>query len=109
MISSDIYADRRVPAALLEDPVLHGECVAGALYWGDFERLARSAGFADTRFVSHHHIERGRVFPVLRQHLEDARRNAFCRSFRVLRGFFDAFRRVCRVWDRKPVYGYGGR
>ena len=50
---SDIYADRRVPAALLEDPVLHGECLAGALYWGDFDRLAKAAGFADPRLVSH--------------------------------------------------------
>ena len=50
---SDIYADRRVPAALLDDPVLHGECLAGALYWGDFDRLAKAAGFADPRLVSH--------------------------------------------------------
>lgn len=50
---SDIYADRRVPAAMLEDPVLHGECLAGALYWGDFDRLAKAAGFADPRHVSH--------------------------------------------------------
>ena len=50
---SDIYADRRVPMALLEDPVLHGECLAGALYWGDFDRLAKAAGFADPRLVSH--------------------------------------------------------
>ena len=49
---SDVYADRRVPAALLNDPVLHGECLAGALYWGDFDRLARAAGFADPRLVT---------------------------------------------------------
>jgi SAM-dependent methyltransferase len=49
---SDIYADRRVPQALLADPVLHGECLAGALYWGDFDRIARQAGFADPRLVS---------------------------------------------------------
>ena len=41
---SDVYADRRVPAALLDDPVLHGECLSGALYWGDFDRLAKAAG-----------------------------------------------------------------
>ena len=49
---SDVYADRRVPAALLNDPVLHGECLAGALYWGDFDRLAKAAGFADPRLVT---------------------------------------------------------
>ena len=48
---SDVYADRRVPAALLDDPVLHGECLSGALYWGDFDRLAKDAGFADPRLV----------------------------------------------------------
>ena len=49
---SDVYADRRVPPVLLADPVLHGECLAGALYWGDFDRLAKAAGFADPRLVS---------------------------------------------------------
>ncbi len=49
---ADVYADRRVPAALLADPVLHGECLAGALYWGDFARLAKEAGFADPRLVA---------------------------------------------------------
>jgi SAM-dependent methyltransferase len=49
---SDVYADRRVPTPLLEDPVLHGECLSGALYWGDFNRLSKEAGFADPRLVS---------------------------------------------------------
>ena len=51
MYFADVYADRRVPAELLADPVLHGECLAGALYWGDFLGLARAAGFADPRLV----------------------------------------------------------
>ena len=49
---SDVYADRRVPEALLGDPILHGECLAGALYWGDFDRLAKAAGFKDPRLVT---------------------------------------------------------
>ena len=49
---ADVYADRRVPEALRDDPVLHGECLSGALYWNDFLRLARQAGFADPRLVS---------------------------------------------------------
>lgn len=48
---SDVYADRRVPAALRDDPVLYGECLGGALYWNDFLALARAAGFADPRLV----------------------------------------------------------
>jgi arsenite methyltransferase len=49
---SDVYADRRVPAPLKSDPVLHGECLSGALYWGDFDAIARRAGFADPRLVT---------------------------------------------------------
>lgn len=49
---SDVYADRRVAPALLADPVLHGECLAGALYWGDFDAVAKAAGFADPRLVT---------------------------------------------------------
>ena len=48
---SDVYADRRVPDAVRNDPVLYGECLGGALYWNDFLRLAHSAGFADPRLV----------------------------------------------------------
>lgn len=48
---SDVYADRRVPEVLREDPVLYGECLGGALYWNDFLRLAQSGGFADPRLV----------------------------------------------------------
>ncbi len=50
---SDVYCDRRVPAHLLEDPVLHGECLSGALYWGDFHAQAKASGFADPRLVKH--------------------------------------------------------
>lgn len=49
---SDVYSERRVPEELRSDPVLHGECLSGALYWGDFTALARRAGFADPRLVT---------------------------------------------------------
>jgi len=48
---SDVYADRRVPDAVRNDPVLYGECLGGALYWNDFLRLANRHGFADPRLV----------------------------------------------------------
>ena len=48
---SDVYADRRVPQPLLNDPVLYGECLAGALYWNDFINLAKQNGLADPRLV----------------------------------------------------------
>jgi SAM-dependent methyltransferase len=49
---SDVYADRRLPAHLRTDPVLHGECLGGALYWNDFLRIAKAADFADPRLVT---------------------------------------------------------
>ncbi len=48
---ADIYADRRVPAQLKQDPVLYGECLSGALYWNDFLTLAVRQGFPDPRQV----------------------------------------------------------
>lgn len=53
---SDVYADRRVPEVLRNDPVLYGECLGGALYWNDFLRLARATGFIDPRLVEDHPI-----------------------------------------------------
>jgi len=49
---SDVYVDRRLPDGVRRHPVLYGECLGGALYWNDFLRLARAAGFADPRLVS---------------------------------------------------------
>ncbi len=51
MYFSDVYADRRIPEDLTQDPVLYGECLSGALYWNDFLHLARGAGFVDPRLV----------------------------------------------------------
>jgi len=51
MYFSDVYAERRVPDELRNDPVLYGECLGGALYWNDFPRIAKAAGFADPRLV----------------------------------------------------------
>lgn len=48
---SDVYADRRVPESVKNDPVLYGECLGGALYWNDFLAVARRAGFNDPRLV----------------------------------------------------------
>jgi len=48
---SDIYAAQRVPLKLLNNFVLYGECLAGALYWNDFLRLAKKQRFLDPRLV----------------------------------------------------------
>ena len=35
----------------MNDEVLYGECLSGALYWWDFLELSKEAGFADPRLV----------------------------------------------------------
>lgn len=49
---SDVFADRRIPARLREDPVLLGECLAGALYREDLRRLLARVGCLDHRETS---------------------------------------------------------
>lgn len=49
---SDVFAGRRVPEQFMNDPVLHGECLAGAMYQEDFRRLLRDLGIADFRILS---------------------------------------------------------
>ena len=51
MYFSDVYASRRVPITLQNDPVLWGECLSGALYWNDFQNMAMNVGFVDPRLV----------------------------------------------------------
>jgi ubiquinone/menaquinone biosynthesis C-methylase UbiE len=56
---SDVFAGRRVPAHLQADPVLHGECLAGAMYTEDFRRLMQQVGWADYRTMSCRKIDLG--------------------------------------------------
>lgn len=49
MYFSDVYSDRRISGELQNDQVLWGECLSGALYWNDFLRFAKEAGFTDPR------------------------------------------------------------
>lgn len=42
---SDVYASRRLPKELHDDPILHSECLGGATYAEDFRQLMRRAGW----------------------------------------------------------------
>ncbi|MEM1385240.1 MAG: methyltransferase domain-containing protein [Pseudomonadota bacterium] len=57
MYFSDIYADRRIGAELRADPMLYGECLTGALYTRDFERIAAETGFARPRVLRWNPVE----------------------------------------------------
>ena len=49
---ADVFADRRIPEALRQDPVLYGECLSGAMYIEDFRRLLRELGVRDYRLTA---------------------------------------------------------
>lgn len=49
---SDVFADRRISKELRDDPVLHGECLSGALYIEDFRRMLARVGCPDYRKTS---------------------------------------------------------
>lgn len=50
---ADVYAERAVPEELRTDPVLYGECLAGALAWSDFLAIAEDTGFDAPELVDH--------------------------------------------------------
>lgn len=49
---SDVFSSRRIPKHLVEDSVLMGECLSGALYTEDFRRLLSKVGCQDFRTLS---------------------------------------------------------
>jgi arsenite methyltransferase len=53
---SDVYADQPVPSELVDDPVLYGECLSGALAENDFIKLAAETGFTTPREVDRDEI-----------------------------------------------------
>ncbi|HUL14088.1 MAG TPA: methyltransferase domain-containing protein [Methylococcaceae bacterium] len=52
LYACDVFADRRIPPRLAQDPVLLGECLGGALYIEDFRRLLMQLGCPDYRVVN---------------------------------------------------------
>ncbi|MFU8804116.1 MAG: methyltransferase domain-containing protein [Bradymonadaceae bacterium] len=49
---SDVFCDRRLPEDIASDPVLHAECLGGAMYINDFVALANKIGFAELRQIT---------------------------------------------------------
>jgi SAM-dependent methyltransferase len=49
---SDVFAGRRIPPELRNDPVLYEECMGGAMYMEDFRRLLRNLGCLDYRVMA---------------------------------------------------------
>ena len=49
---SDVFASRRITEEHQNDPVLHGECLSGAMYEEDFRRLLIKLDCPDYRIIS---------------------------------------------------------
>jgi len=49
---SDVFAGRRIPKNLVQNPVFVGECLGGALYTEDFRRLLGGLGCSDHRLTA---------------------------------------------------------
>ncbi|MCL7461600.1 methyltransferase domain-containing protein [Pseudomonas sp. NW5] len=95
---SDVYADRRLDPALREDEVLYGECLGGALYWNDFEHLARRHGFADPRLVEDRPLSIDD--PQLADKLGEAR--FFSATYRLFK--LDGLEPACEDYGQAVIY-----
>jgi arsenite methyltransferase len=49
---SDVFCDRRIPKELMDDPLLLGECLSGAMYIEDFRRMLSNLNINDYRVVT---------------------------------------------------------
>ncbi len=95
---SDVFAGRRVPERLKNDPVLHGECLAGALYTEDFRRLLRKVGCLEARVVSRQ--------PIALQEGEIEQKIGMVDFYSVtVRAFkLDSLEDICEDYGQSAVY-----
>ncbi|WP_111656107.1 methyltransferase domain-containing protein [Isoalcanivorax indicus] len=98
MYFSDVYADRRIPEVLMQDPVLYGECLSGALYWNDFLHLARTAGFGDPRRVEDRPITIEN--PAIADRLAPAR--FYSATYRLFK--LDGLEPACEDYGQAVIY-----
>jgi len=95
---ADVYADRRLSEAVRKDPVVYGECLGGALYWGDFLALAKAAGFGDPRLVTSRPLEI--TDPEVQEKIGAARfYSATYRLFKI-----DGLEPVCEDYGQAVIY-----
>lgn len=95
---SDVYADRRLADELRQDEVLYGECLGGALYWNDFEHLARRHGFSDPRLVEDRPISVDD--PELAEKLGEAR--FFSATYRLFK--LEGLEPACEDYGQAVIY-----
>jgi SAM-dependent methyltransferase len=95
---SDVFADRRPPPGLADDPILLGECLAGAMYVEDFRRLLRGLGCLDYRVVS-------RSETVIDNPAVEARVGGIGFASMTIRAFkLDSLEDICEDYGQVAVY-----
>lgn len=95
---SDVYADRRVPPEIRDDPLMYGECLGGALYWNDFDAVAKRNGFRDPRLVE------DRVLDITDPQLARRARNVrfFSATYRLFK--LEALEPDCEDYGQAVLY-----
>jgi arsenite methyltransferase len=101
MYFADVYADRRLPAAVRDDPVLYGECLGGALYWNDFHNLAKRSGFLDPRLIADRPL--GVTDPALKAKLGAAK--FFSATYRLFK--LEGLEPLCEDFGQAVIYKGG--
>jgi arsenite methyltransferase len=95
---SDVFAGCRVPSHLHADPVLHGECLAGAMYREDFRRLLQELGCNDYRVVSSRLIELNSL------EVEEKIGMIDFNSFNVMAFNLDSLEDLCEDYGQAAIY-----
>ena len=90
---SDVVSDRRLPEALMRDPELLGECLAGAMYHEDFRRMMTKLGCADVRRMS--------TSPITIQNAKIEKRIGMAKFYSVTYRVF----KMANLEDRCEDYG----
>lgn len=98
MYFSDVYCDRRIPQSLVDDEVLYGECLSGALYWRDFLEFSKIAGFTDPRLV------KDRVLTIENSKLEQkiGHMNFYSATYRLFK--IDGLETACEDYGQAVRY-----
>lgn len=95
---SDVFTGRRVPQDLANDPLLHSECLGGALYTEDFRRMMREIGCVDYRVVASRKIKIGNPRVELRAGMIDFY-SMTVRAFKL-----DMLEDICEDYGQVAVY-----
>ncbi len=95
---SDVFAGRRVPEDIADDPLLHSECLGGAMYTEDFRRMMRSLGCPDYRVKASRRITIGNPEIERKAGMVDFY-SMTIRAFRI-----DSLEDICEDYGQVAVY-----